>query len=78
MMMKNQCTDLVPGPDGTPYAYRTCAANGHMDEMARFTDTNTIILGEVTGEEAAENELYRRNKERFDMAAEILQRRHLL
>ena len=30
---EDQCTDLVPGPDGTPYAYRTCAANGHMDEI---------------------------------------------
>lgn len=69
---EDQCTDLVPGPDGTPYAYRTCAANGHMDEMARFTDANTIILGEVTEEEAAESELYRRNKERFDMAYEAL------
>ena len=43
-----------------------------MDEMARFTDANTIILGEVTEEEAAESELYRRNKERFDMAYEAL------
>lgn len=64
---EDQCTDLVPGPDGTPYAYRTCVANGHMDEMARFTDANTILLGEVTEEEAAESELYRRNKERFDL-----------
>ncbi len=69
---EDQCTDLVPGPDGKPYAYRTCAANGHMDEMARFTDPNTIILGEVTDEEAAESELSRRNKERFDMAYEAL------
>lgn len=69
---EDQCTDLVPRPDGKPYAYRTCAANGHMDEMARFTDSNTIVLGEVTEEEARESELSRRNKERFDMAYEAL------
>lgn len=69
---EDQCTDLVPGPDGRPYAYRTCAANGHMDEMARFTDAHTIVLGEVTEEEAAESELSRRNKVRFDMAYDAL------
>ncbi|MGN1023381.1 MAG: agmatine/peptidylarginine deiminase [Lachnospiraceae bacterium] len=65
---EDQCTDLVPGPDGKPYAYRTCAANCHMDEMARFADDHTIILGEVAKEEAAHSELSRRNKERFDLA----------
>lgn len=43
-----------------------------MDEMARFTDAHTIVLGEITEKEAAESELSRRNKVRFDMAYDVL------
>lgn len=69
---EDQYSGMVPDAKGNPYAYRTCAANTHMDEMARFTDTHTIVLAEVTDEEAAENELYRLNKERLDAAYQAL------
>lgn len=70
---EDQYSGLVPGPDGHPYAYRTCAANAHLDEIARFTDEHTILLAEVTPEEAAASELSRLDKERLDLAAQALE-----
>ena len=57
--------------DGTP-VYRSLSANGHIDEMARFVDANTILLAEVTEEEAASLESMRITKERIDAAYEVL------
>lgn len=52
--------------------YRSLSANGHIDEMARFVDTNTILLAEVTEEEAQKLNSMRITKERFDAAYEVL------
>lgn len=57
--------------DGVPY-YRSLSANGHVDEMARFVDTNKILLAEVTEEEAAKLESMRITKERLDAAYDVL------
>ena len=62
----------IPGPDGTWTAYRASSANGHIDEMCRFVSEDTVLLAEVTEEEAAKSEIDRLNKERLDAAYEVL------
>ena len=62
----------IPGPDGTGTAYRASSANGHIDEMCRFVSEDTVLLDEVTEEEAAKSEIDRLNKERLDAAYEVL------
>lgn len=62
----------IPGPDGKWDCYRASSANGHIDEMCRFVNEDTILLAEVSEEEAAHSELDRLNKERFDMAYEVV------
>lgn len=57
--------------DGEP-VYRSSSANGHIDEMCRFVDENTILLAEVSEEEAAELSSARISKERLDAAFEVL------
>lgn len=57
--------------DGKP-AYRSGSANGHIDELARFVDKNTVLLLEVDEEEAKSLESARITKERCDMAYEVL------
>lgn len=52
--------------------YRSLSANGHVDEMARFVDENTVLLVEVTDEEAAKLDSMRITKERMDAAYEVL------
>ena len=57
--------------DGKP-VYRCGSANGHIDELARFVDKNTVLLLEVDEEEAKSLESARITKERCDMAYEVL------
>ncbi|MEC4273513.1 agmatine deiminase family protein [Adlercreutzia sp. R25] len=57
--------------DGTP-VYRSGSANGHIDELARFVDERTVLLLEVSDEEAQELESARITKERCDRAFEVL------
>ena len=57
--------------DGEP-VYRSSSANGHMDEFARFVGPNTILLTEITEEEAAKLNSHRITKERCDAAYEVL------
>ena len=57
--------------DGKP-VYRSGSANGHIDELARFVDKNTVLLLEVDEEEAKSLESARITKERCDMAYEVL------
>lgn len=63
----------IPGPDGQWTAFRSSSANGHIDEMCRFVNEDTVLLAEVTEEEAAASEMDRINKERLDMALRVLQ-----
>lgn len=59
--------------DGTP-VYRSGSANGHIDEMCRFVDKNTVILAEVSEEEANRLESAKINKERLDAAYKVLEK----
>lgn len=67
--------DIFEGPldvvEGKP-VYRSLSANGHIDEICRFVDENTILLAEVTEEEARRLPSARITKERLDRAYEIL------
>lgn len=57
--------------DGEP-VYRSASANGHIDEMCRFVNKNTILLAEVSEEEAEKLNSAKITKERLDKAYEIL------
>lgn len=67
--------DIFDGPldviDGKPI-YRSLSANGHIDEICRFVDENTVLLAEVTEKEAQKLSSARITKERLDRAYEIL------
>lgn len=57
--------------DGEP-VFRSFSANGHIDEICRFVGKNTILLAEVTDEEAEELNSAKITKERLDLAYDIL------
>ena len=67
--------DIFDGPldliDGEPI-YRSLSANGHIDEICRFVDENTILLAEITETEARKLPSAKITKERLDRAYEIL------
>ncbi|MGG0456519.1 agmatine deiminase family protein [Bacillus mycoides] len=57
--------------DGEP-VYRSASANGHIDEMCRFVNENTILLAEVSEEEAEKLNSAQITKECLDKAYEVL------
>ena len=61
----------IPGPDGED-AYTVITTGGHIDEYARFVNENTVLLAEVTEEEAAECPLAAENRKRLEENYEIL------
>nr|BBH86604.1 peptidyl-arginine deiminase [Thermosporothrix sp. COM3] len=63
----------IPGPDGQLNAYRAASANAHIDEFCRFVAPDTILLAEVTEEEARRSPLLALNKPILDQAFELLQ-----
>ncbi len=63
----------VPGPDGEKKAYRTTTTGGHIDELCRFADSNTILLAQVTPEEAEESLIARENRLRLEENFKILE-----
>ena len=62
----------LPGPDGVGIAYRSASANNHMDEYCRFVSPNTILLAEVSEEEAAKDPIAAENRIRMEENYEIL------
>ncbi|MDP4182944.1 MAG: agmatine deiminase family protein [Bacillota bacterium] len=62
----------IPDEHGLLNAYRSASANGHIDEMARFVSEDTIILAEITREEADKSYLFNINKQQLDAAYSIL------
>lgn len=56
--------------DGIPYIGSSYAA--HTDEMCRFIDAHTVLLAEVTDEEAASSPVDAENRRRLDAAYEVL------
>lgn len=65
-------TTSLPGPDGKGIAYRSAAANNHMDEYCRFVAPDTILLAEVSEEEAAKGPVERENRRRMEENLAIL------
>lgn len=67
--------DVLDGPldviDGKS-VYRSLSANGHIDEMCRFIGKDTVLLAEMSDEEAKRLDSARITKERLDKAYEIL------
>lgn len=66
--------DFRNGPleyrDGVPYLGSSFAA--HIDEMCRFVDAHTLLLAEVTEEEAEKSAAAAENKRRLDAAYEVV------
>ncbi|NDV25738.1 agmatine/peptidylarginine deiminase [Desulfovibrio sp. JC010] len=62
----------LPGPDGKGVAYRSAAANNHMDEYCRFISPDTILLAEVSEEEAAHGPVEAENRRRMEENYNIL------
>jgi agmatine deiminase len=62
----------VWGPDGEKNAYRTGTTGGHIDEFCRFVDASTILLAQVTPEEAENDPIAKENHLRLEENFEIL------
>ncbi|WP_339670009.1 agmatine deiminase family protein [Dasania marina] len=61
---------VIPGPNGeAAYSFGT---GGHIDEIARFVNANTILLAEITAAEAASSELLAENRRRMEKNFQIL------
>lgn len=69
---QNPIKGAVPGPDGESIAFSAWGTGGHVDEMARFVDENTILLAEVTEEDALLHPINARNREVLEACYEIL------
>lgn len=65
-------TSTLPGPGGKGVAYRSAAANNHMDEYCRFVAPDTILLAEVSPEEAAQGPVEKENRRRMEENYAIL------
>ena len=65
-------TSTLPGPDGKGIAFRSAAANNHADEFCRFIDPSTILLAEVSEEDAAKDSIAAENRRRMEVNYEIL------
>lgn len=53
--------------------YRCASANGHIDEFCRFVSADTVVLAQVSEEQAQNSQLARLNKERCDAAKKRLE-----
>lgn len=62
----------IPNKNGVFNAYRSASANGHIDEMCRFVDEETILIAYVTEDEAKNNKLHALNKGPLDAALEVV------
>ncbi|MBU0969562.1 MAG: agmatine deiminase family protein [Proteobacteria bacterium] len=65
-------TSVLPGPGPNEVAYRSGSANNHGDEFCRFIDARTILLAEVSKEEAAKNSIAAENRHRMETNFKIL------
>ncbi len=61
---------LRPGPDGALSAFTDGVE--HVDEVARFSDPHTILLAEVTAEEARRDPIAAENRSRLERSYRIL------
>jgi agmatine deiminase len=65
-------SDLIEDEKGNRNVLRSASANGHIDEFCRFVSNNTILLAEVTEEEALKSKLHHINKKRLDACYDVL------
>jgi len=65
-------TSTLPGPGGKGFAYRSGSANNHIDEYCRFVGPNTILLAEVSKEEASRGPVEKENRRRMEENFTIL------
>lgn len=65
-------TSTLPGPNGKGVAYRSAAANNHIDEYCRFVAPDTILLAEVSEKEAARGPVEMENRRRMEENYNIL------
>lgn len=64
----------IEGPEGRLDAYRSSSANGHIDEMCRFVNPNTILLAEVSeGDLEKGNTNDRIEHDRLEEARKVLE-----
>ncbi len=63
--------DVLDYVDGKP-VYRSGSANGHIDEMCRFVDKNTVLLAQVSEEESRRLRSAKISRERLEAAYEVL------
>jgi agmatine deiminase len=61
----------IPGPTGEYNAY-TMGTGGHIDEIARFINENTVLLAEATPEEAASDPVAAENRRRMEENYQVL------
>lgn len=62
----------LPGTEGEKSAYTCITTGGHIDEFCRFVSPNTILLSEVSPEEAEKDPIAAENRKRFEESYEIL------
>lgn len=62
----------LPGPDGLKDILTCIATGGHIDEYCRFVSEDTILLAEVSEEEAKINPISRVSRERLEENFKIL------
>ena len=68
----NQST--LPGPGGKGRAFRSGSANNHIDEFCRFVAPDTVLLAEVSEEDAAEGPVEKENRRRMEENYAILKK----
>lgn len=64
----------LPGPDGTWDILPVTTTNGHIDEHCRFLDKNTVIVSEVTEEEAEKSLIAKENRRRMERNVAVLKK----
>jgi len=64
----------LPGPEGEGRAYRSGSANNHVDEFCRFVAPDTVLLAEVSEEEAAKGAVEKENRRRMEQNYAILKK----
>jgi len=62
----------IPDENNNFTAYRSASANGHIDEICRFVNENTILIAHITEEESQKSVLAKLNKDRLDKAYKVL------
>jgi agmatine deiminase len=70
-MAEDELTFRGPLPGGV---FTVITTGGHIDELARFADPHTILLAEVTKEEAERDPIAAISRERLETNYEILKR----